>query len=243
MTVDDLELLRVELDLLWGLQENGCLRTGPRLALAVSVVGGSSDRRRLVAVNSDVPAAAAAEIGRLVDGSEPTPPEEEPAVLSRCAGLLGDVHAAPFVSFLIPPDLQYVHDAPIVRSDGPVTEGLREANPGNWEEQEWLDLLAGRLGPWAMAVENGRIASICHTPAFSEHAVEAGVWTDPDFRGRGYAAAVTAAWQPLVAGRIAFYSAAAQNHSSRQVAARLGLRCLGWVWKLVPTAAPDAAPG
>ncbi|TME31877.1 MAG: GNAT family N-acetyltransferase [Chloroflexi bacterium] len=85
-----------------------------------------------------------------------------------------------------------------------------------------------------MAIQRDMVVSICHTPAVSERGAEAGVWTRPEFRGQGYAVAVTAAWATLArpSGRHLFYSTAGANVSSQRVAARLGLRPLGWLWQL-----------
>ncbi|MFC7327966.1 GNAT family N-acetyltransferase [Marinactinospora rubrisoli] len=57
---------------------------------------------------------------------------------------------------------------------------------------------------------------------------------DPGHRGRGHAASVTAHWATEFAEdrRRLFYSTSAENTSSQRVAARLGLRRLGWIWKL-----------
>jgi predicted GNAT family acetyltransferase len=85
-----------------------------------------------------------------------------------------------------------------------------------------------------MAVSDGEVVSICHCARLSERGAEAGVWTDEDHRGRGLAAAVTAAWASLLegSGRVLFYSTSAENVSSQRVAARLGLREIGWMWKV-----------
>ncbi|MFG1701639.1 GNAT family N-acetyltransferase [Nonomuraea sp. M3C6] len=68
--------------------------------------------------------------------------------------------------------------------------------------------------------------------AVGRNVPEAGTWTSPAFRGRGYAATATAAWADLFSGTRLFYSTSADNHSSQRVAARLGLRNIGWLWKL-----------
>jgi predicted GNAT family acetyltransferase len=56
-----------------------------------------------------------------------------------------------------------------------------------------------------------------------------GVVTVPAFRGKGYAAAVTAEWSrlPSLKSRALFYSTDQSNTSSQRVVARLGLRFLG----------------
>ena len=86
-----------------------------------------------------------------------------------------------------------------------------------------------------MATVDGRAVSICHTPShLTERGAECGVWTHPDFRGQRHAPAVTAAWASVLApsGRYLFYSTEADNRSSQRVAARLGLRLIGWSWNL-----------
>jgi GNAT superfamily N-acetyltransferase len=126
----------------------------------------------------------------------------------------------------------------MARSDAAPDAALRGLNPGNWAPDEWDDLLDGVLGPWAMAVVDGRAASICHTPLpMTARAAECGVWTDPAYRGRGYAAAVTAAWADILqpSRRALFYSTDAGNRASQRVAARLQLRPLGWTWRLART--------
>ena len=141
-------------------------------------------------------------------------------------------------SYLIEPSTSFASNVRIDRSDSSSGERLRAANPGNWEPIEWDELLDGRLGPWAIATEADLVASICHTPKpMTARAAECGVWTRQECRGRGYAAAVTAAWADIVrpSGRFLFYSTDAENRSSQAVARRLGLRPLGWTWRLDAT--------
>ncbi|HVM33932.1 MAG TPA: GNAT family N-acetyltransferase [Actinomycetota bacterium] len=89
-----------------------------------------------------------------------------------------------------------------------------------------------------MATSDRRIIAICHTPESSDQGAEAGVWTHPDFRGRGHAATVTAAWATLMGptGKVLFYSTSRTNLSSQRVADRLGLPLIGWLWQI---ASPD----
>jgi len=49
---------------------------------------------------------------------------------------------------------------PIVRSDSSEAQSLTDLNPGNWAKGEWQELLDGDLGPWAMALVDGRVISI-----------------------------------------------------------------------------------
>jgi RimJ/RimL family protein N-acetyltransferase len=167
-------------------------------------------------------------------------PSAPPRVLDACRRLLEDAlgplellpGSGP--SYLIHDRVEFPASAPLVCSDDAAASTLADANPGNWEPDEWQQLLSGRLGAWAMATRHDQVIAICHTPVSSPRAAEAGVWTRPEFRGHGHAAAVTAAWAALLrrSGRVLFYSAAGTNLSSQRVAARLGLRELGWLWQL-----------
>jgi hypothetical protein len=83
--------------------------------------------------------------------------------------------------------------------------------------------------PWCMALEGGEIAAIGFTARLGERAAEIGVYTFPPFRGRGFAAAVTAGWaaHPALRGRPLFYSTSRENLSSQRVPERLKLRLVG----------------
>lgn len=168
-----------------------------------------------------------------------------PPVLDACEELLGgagwDVQRCSSVVWLIERGTAFTSDAPIRRSDQPIPAWMRGANPGNWHPIEWNELLDGRLGPWAMATRGHRILSICHTPfRMTEHFAECGVWTDPEVRGRGHAAAVTAAWADVLrpSSRWLFYSIDPDNHSSHRVTRRLNLRLLGRHWSIEPREGP-----
>lgn len=166
-------------------------------------------------------------------------PAAAPPALDACERLLiaerWNVERRAGIEYLIEPGVRFETDAAIERSDRPTPEWLRDANPGGWHPVEWNELLDGCLGPWAMATRGRRIVSICHTPVpLTDHMAECGVWTDPGFRGQGYAAATTAQWAELLrpSGRFLFYGTDVDNGSSRRVAQRLKLRRLGYQWLL-----------
>jgi hypothetical protein len=206
--------------------------------------------RQTLWIGADVPDALAGQLTSAFDRSAAAtatvaaaaPMDAAPPALEACRALLsaagGDalpLHAD--VSYLVEDEVAAVPriEARIVRSDAPHANELRKANPGNWEPLEWDELLDGQLGPWVIAIDGDRVASLCHTPNVpSARRAECGVWTHPDFRGRGYAATVTAEWIALVRPSYAylFYSTRADNRSSQQVARRLGLRPIGWTWSL-----------
>jgi len=87
--------------------------------------------------------------------------------------------------------------------------------------------------PWCQPclaiVADGRLASLCFSSRNTPIAAEAGVNTVEEFRGRGYAPAVVAAWGQAVRaeGRIPLYSTSWDNLASRSVARKLGLVLYG----------------
>lgn len=202
-------------------------------------IAATSDGQALF-VGSEVPESL---VTALVDAVDTSPrasaPDTEPPALAACREILEpscaplSLDAGPY--YLIEPAVRAAPPGYITRSDTRDGERLRPLNPGNWGAGEWEELLDGTLGPWAMAVVDGNVVSICHTPLrMTERAAECGVWTHPDYRRRGYAAEVTATWAEVLhpSGRHLFYSTDAGNLSSQGVAARLGLRPIGWSWKL-----------
>ena len=239
----DLDLLRLEIETLWPRDAHGRISTrrtspgpAPAFVLASTTAGLAAAVGR--AVPDELAAALAERVQRAAPAEELSSP---PPVLDDCRrrleAALGPLELRPGSgpSYLIHEHVDFPASVPLVRSgDDGAAVTLAGANPGTWEPDEWRQLLAGRLGAWAMAIQHDQVIAICHTPVSSPHAAEAGVWTRPEFRGRGHAAAVTAAWAALLrsSGRVLFYSAARTNRSSQRVAARLGLRPIGWLWQL-----------
>ncbi len=211
-----------------------------RLRGACGVTIASTSDGQVLFVGSEIPETLVPALVDAVDTSPRAPaPDIEPLALVVCREILESscaplsLDAGPY--FLIEDDVRIEPRAYIARSDTRLGERLRPFNPGNWGAGEWDELLDGTLGPWAMAVVDGKVVSICHTPRrTTERAAECGVWTHPDYRRRGYAVEVTATWADILrpSGRHMFYSTDAQNLSSQRVAARLGLRPIGWTWSL-----------
>lgn len=171
----------------------------------------------------------------------------EPAAISAVRELLEpacsplSLHASLY--YLVEPPVRVELRTRVVRSDSVDAQSLTDLNPGNWAPGEWQELLDGVLGPWAMALVDGRVVSICHTPGpMSDRAAECGVWTHPDYRGRGYASEVTAVWADILrpSGRSLFYSTLSENRASQRVAAHLQLRPIGRTWNLLRPR-PDVA--
>ncbi|GAB3761252.1 GNAT family N-acetyltransferase [Microlunatus parietis] len=205
-SLNDLDLLRREIRLLWGVDDHGREAEPPRAAVP------DPDPNR-----TEPPA----ELLLIKDRLDATTPTE----ITGCVSYLID----PARTVPVPPELA------LHRSGEPVPPDLAALRPDpEWEPDEWADLLAGRLGPWAFGITDGRIAAICHTPRDADGAAEAGVWTHPDHRGRGYAAAVTAAWAEVAAATrpLLYYSHLFDNAASRSVAGKIGARPLGRIWQL-----------
>lgn len=108
----------------------------------------------------------------------------------------------------------------------PGTVRITEANAKALERylDKWLvDVDAGL--PMTALLLDGDAVSLCCSAAVSHQAHEAGVETHPDFRGRGYAGKVTAAWARLVSceGSYPLYSTSWENAASQAVAEKLQL--------------------
>src|SRR5262245_34682137 len=159
--LNDLELLRIEA----GMSMDGRGRLAGTCGVKISSARGG----QLLFVGSEVPGTLVPALIDAVDRSPPAPaPDQEPPALATCRGILEPACAPLSVGtgpyYLIEPHVRAEGRTRIARSDRSPDERLRRLNPGNWEPDEWDDLLDGALGPWAMAVAEARVVSICHTP-------------------------------------------------------------------------------
>jgi hypothetical protein len=240
--LSDTRLLAIEIDTLWStdgrgrLVEERGLNGFPAPHLVVACSSGAS----VTAVGSEVPDDLALELSGLLAGSETPRPGSPPVTLEvvrrRLEAVMGPVEVASGPSYVAESLPTATSAGTIVPSDTVIRQEprLRAPQGANWEPGEWRLLLEGALGPWAAVTEGNSTIALCFSARLTDMAAEAGVWTHPDHRGRGHAAAVTAAWgrQVLATGRLVFYSTSASNRSSQRVAARLGLRPIGWIWQL-----------
>ncbi|MEO3871397.1 GNAT family N-acetyltransferase [Nonomuraea sp. B12E4] len=225
----DVDLLGIEIGVIWRLDDRDRLPGPEEMVVGVAADGMTA------AVGAGVPGPLAARLLDLVAGATPSAPGRPPEVLAQCRALLEpDLAVSGGPSYLVHPPVRFDAPVEVLRSDDPAhARRVRPLRPGVWEPEEWEVLVGGGAGaPWAMAVEDGQVVAICHSARHTPAGAEAGTWTSPPFRGRGYAAATTAAWAGLLPGTHLFYSTSADNHSSQRVAARLGLRPIGWLWHL-----------
>ena len=175
----------------------------------------------------------------LLDSASPSVDDPHPEVLDAVASALeGELGPLWFVGgpvYAIPSDLSHPIPAGVTivtSADGTRRAELTERRPLSWEPDEWQQLLRGELGPWAMALADDNVVSICHTPAMSQEAAECGTWTHPDYRGQGLSPVTVAAWVAITAQpyRRLFYSTVDENLRSQRVAEKLGLRLIGRRW-------------
>ena len=237
---DRLELLRIDLETSFVLSGHGRIERindpdeskGPRLCLIGSSAG------NLVCVHHHLSDNLAARITALVAAAPPWVSRrsafdckkelvsliaEDGPVESIETELIWRLpHATPFNS-----------DAHILRSDTDRGRELlerlsREGVPKHLYEAGFVGI-GDFWEPWCVALDDGQIAAIAFAARLSERGAAIGVYTFPGHRGRGYAAAVTAAWSSLASleGRKLFYSARSTNKSSRRVTERLGLEHIG----------------
>jgi hypothetical protein len=178
------------------------------------------------AVRADVPGELAAQLDRLA-GEEPPlqDPQEAPLHAATYLSLMGgQVVSGPAFTF---PDR--------LPSPGDVTTvdnlQLLERNFRGWNAAEipWCS-------PIVAIMDGGYPVSVCFCATRnSAREVEAGVETAPAYRGRGFAARVTAAWASAIraSGRIPLYSTSWSNTASLAVARKLGLVQFASDWSVV----------
>jgi len=177
------------------------------------------------AVRSDVPEEIAAKLDRVAAQEPPGRDfDSQPLHAAEYQSLAGGtVESGP--AFAFPSDLKATSEVVVVDNLGPLARHFR-----GWTAAE----IPGRA-PIVAIIDDGYPVSICFSGRISEIAAEAGVETAPTFRGRGFAAQVTAAWAAAIraSGRIPLYSTSLSNTASRAVARKLGLIQYATDWHLV----------
>jgi hypothetical protein len=224
--MDDCDLMRLHADVLFTYDARGrmLLTNEPRAAArggAPRLFLGRTTAGRVVRVGATAPDALARRLVDLIDRLPPVDdleaPSPEPAAvraeLERHAPITdaGQGPAYRFPAAITPPGEAVLLTAVNVAA-------ARGTYP--WLLDELAD-----WGPCFAVVRDGAAVSVCFSARVGAAAAAAGVATLPAFRGRGYAAAVTAAWGAAIraTGRIPLYSTAWENLASRGVARRVGL--------------------
>jgi predicted GNAT family acetyltransferase len=93
---------------------------------------------------------------------------------------------------------------------------------------DWLPDV-GHRSPFLAAIENDQAVAVCASVRISAAAHEAGIETHSEYRQRGHAARVVAAWAEavLAMGATPYYSTSWENSASQAVARRLEFELVG----------------
>ncbi|VWD16851.1 GNAT family acetyltransferase [Burkholderia lata] len=209
---------------------------GPRFWLGRCADG------NLTGVRADVPPAVADELARLADSEPPSADRMPPAHLERYLALLAPVaHWNIGLVYALPHACGFDTDTRVALINGDSDAGwhLMHALSTHGMPEGLFSMgfrsAADLWAPWCAAVVDGEIASVAFAARLSAVGAELGLATAPAFRGRGLAAAVTAAWSrlPSLQTRTLFYSTDRDNHASQRVASRLGLTLRGTTLRVV----------
>jgi hypothetical protein len=238
-TADDLRLLQVDIDTMFVMSATGGIErendpdrsSGPRVFFVGCPFG------NLARVGYDVDDDVAM---RILEIAAEDPPWRDPDALPACAEkvveLLSDERPAAVSTALIyqlPNGLRYEHPAAIVRGDSDegrqMLAGLADRGMPDYMQTAGFKGAGDFWEPWCVALDLGEIAAMAFAARLGVSGAELGVYTFPTYRGRGLAAAVTAAWSsmPSLSQHALFYSTSKSNRSSQRVTARLGLRLIG----------------
>ncbi|UTV58047.1 GNAT family N-acetyltransferase [Burkholderia arboris] len=203
----------------------GC-SPGPRFWLGRCACG------TLAGVRADVSADLADELTRMADSEPPLSDSVQPAHLERYLAQLAPVsHWNIGLVYALPNALEFDTGAHVALVDGNSDAGrqLRQSLSAHGMPDGLRSMglcsIADLWAPWCAAVVDGEVVSVAFAARLSDTGAELGLATAPAFRGRGLAAAVTAAWSrlPSLRTRTLFYSTDRDNRASQRVASRLGL--------------------
>ncbi len=210
----------------------------PERSVAPRMFLSGCESGNLLRLRSDVEGSIAEEIAALVAQEPPlAQPEAVPRFLERYRELLSLAAPAERTSFgvihLLPCGLNYEHDAVLVQQGTAKADKLfavlqRHGLPKAMVGMGFADT-SHFWQPWCVAMDGNEIAAIAFAARLGDAGATLGLATMPAFRGRGFAAAVTAGWSslPQLQGRTLIYSTTRDNVSSQRVIARLGLPFIG----------------
>ena len=182
-------------------------------------------------VREDVEARLAAELRARAEAAAPwRDPAVLPAIAGEAASLLGEgATIRTGFTYRLPHGTACATEATLVFSGSTAGDALiarlaREGMPADLAEAAFRHV-GDFWAPWCVALVDGAVAATAFAARLSARAAEIGVYTVTGFRGRGLAAAVTAAWSSHaeLKDRALFYGCDQTNLSSQRVTARLAL--------------------
>jgi hypothetical protein len=151
-----------------------------------------------------------------------------PATLSRLGETLARIGPAESVdmgpAFHFPDEIPEVKNVVVI--DRSHIDLVKERFP---DHCPWLSDQFDIRQPITAVVRDGVAVSIGYSARMTPDAAEAGVDTAEEFRGQGFASAVTLAWAAAIRrmGRVPLYSTSWDNVASLRVANKLGLMIYG----------------
>lgn len=222
MVYSDLTLIRMQVDALFVHDAHGQLlrinepdpgQPAPRFFLGRTRMG------NLWRTRSDLPPDLAAELERLA-ADEPVldNPVDPPRYITEYTNLLN--HHAPLVTTASGP-AYYLPELDPPRSALTITP----QNVGLLQTHfSWLLTTLAEYAPVAAVIVAGSAVAICFSSRLTPQAAEAGVYTQAEYRGHGYATDAVRGWAAGVraTGRQPLYSTAWSNTASQAVARKLG---------------------
>ncbi len=226
MVIDDLALmkLRAEIDFTYDaggrmlLTGEPCVearRPAPRFTIGRARGGHTAH------FGATLPDTTVRELQQFIDELSPVEALRFPeATLGTLREILGGRESGGGPVYRFPEEISSSGDAILLTQAN--RERAKETFPWLFEEvADWQ--------PCFVVIQDGAAVSACYSSRIGPLAAEAGVDTLAAFRGRGYAAAVTAAWGSEIRamGRIPIYSTSWSNLASQGVARRVGLELFG----------------
>ena len=147
----------------------------------------------------------------------------------------GPVHAEQYLSLVegaIYSGPAFTFPEEIGRPDG--TTSIKDVRLLEHHFSGWKSGEIAASSPFVALIEDGHAVSVCFCARRSDVAAEAGVETAIEFRGRGLASRVAAAWALAVrdSGRVPLYSTSWDNEASLGVARKLGLKTYASSWSI-----------
>ncbi len=222
MNYTDLELMRMQTEALFVHDTNGKLlriNEPDPIDPAPYLFLGRTRAGHVWRTRYDLPDDLAAELGRLAS-AEPVSRDlsESPLYAVRYIDLLKPyapqlvIHSGP--AYILP-EGDPSRDVVTITADN-IT--LVQAHFG------WLFANAADYAPVVAAVVDGNAVAVCFCSRITPQVAEAGVYTETQYRGYGYATKAVQGWATAVraTGRLPLYSTSWSNHASQAIAKKLG---------------------